>query len=114
MVKEANEPFIFVEKPVIHRNVRENPICRATLLKYLHLLTGCVERKIRSMLPDKIAIVFDGWSNGYYHYVGTFASFTTNLAAGYRAVLLGISMMENEETQNAEDHIRYIEYLLET
>ena len=41
----------------------------------MHVLTKEVESIITKLLPDKFALIFDGWKSGDTHFVGIFASF---------------------------------------
>ncbi|ETV86973.1 hypothetical protein H257_01991 [Aphanomyces astaci] len=52
-------------------------------MKYMHALCYHVERKIASQLPDKFALVHDGWSHGSTHYLAIFATFPSSDPIGY-------------------------------
>jgi hypothetical protein len=45
----------------------------------MHELTVLVEKKIKECLPDKFALVFDGWTldGTNTHYMGLFATYPT-------------------------------------
>ena len=60
-------------------------------MKYLDRLTTAVEQKIEEILPDKFAIVFDGWTGGDAHYIALFATFPDKPEKGYSKVLLAFT-----------------------
>ena len=76
-------------------------------------LSTCVEQKLSVVLPDKIAIIFDGWSIGSTHYVAVFASFPSNDAIGYQKYLLSFAPINEEDSLNAISHKNYLEFVLE-
>lgn len=47
--------------------------------RYLPRLTKLVERRITRLLPDCLALVFDGWTSGATHYVDSFPLFRLRL-----------------------------------
>jgi len=69
--------------------------------------------KIENTLPDSFAVVFDGWSAGPTHYVSVFATFPAELPAGYDKLLLGIAPMGEELSQSAEEHVDFLDFVLE-
>jgi len=105
-------PFSTVTNPVFGRNVKFESISRNTLKKYLSLLTREVEAKIRSALPQKFCLVFDGWSHLQTHFLGVYATFPSRSPTGYSKILLGFSPFESEQSTNADAHIDYFEFVL--
>ncbi len=91
-----------------------DPITRKTLAKYLEALTSSVEVKITLLLPDKFATVFDGWSCGDTHYVAIYATFPYTTPVGYRKVLLWFWPFKEEASQRAQEHYKYLEFVLST
>ena len=63
MIVEGLLPFSFCENDRARQFMKYGPISRNTLMKYMGLLTTVVEKKIADKLPDKFALVFDGWSS---------------------------------------------------
>ena len=105
-------PFSFCENVVIRRHFRHESISRGSLINYMHRLTKIVERKIEGLLPDRLAIVFDGWAGGDTHFVSVFATFPANNKQGYDRVFLACSPMENEECLDANEHYNFLVYVL--
>ena len=105
-------PFCIVDNPVFIRCVKFKPIARNTLSKYMSLLTQRVEQKVSAILPDKFAVIFDGWTANQTHFVGLFATFPSTATCGYDCVLLGFSPFENEESLSARAHLEYVTYVL--
>lgn len=78
----------------------------------MSLLTRRVEQKIADKLPERFAIIFDGWSCNQMHFVGVFATFPSTAECGYDPIFLGFSPFEIESSLNAEAHVSYISYEL--
>lgn len=104
--------FSFCENVVIRRHFKHESICRNALLLYMRRLMESVESKIMDMLPERFAIVFDGWSGGGTHYVGFFATYPAENELGFRKHLLGLSPMGDEDSLDASEHYDYVEYVL--
>ncbi len=69
--------FNFVEKPLTREYTKLPTISVETLMKYIGELTQELEAKISSILPEKFALVFDGWTldGTSTHYMAVFATF---------------------------------------
>ena len=95
-------PFSNVECPIIREQSKFDKISKNTLLKYLHLTSSKVEQEIGKLLPDKLALTIDGWTENSNHFVGIMTSFlnSSNLC---QTVLLAFSPMADESTQGAEE-----------
>lgn len=76
-------PFSYVQKPVIKKHIVHNTISLSTFLKYTRLPTEFVEKKI-VVSPEKLSLIFDGWSSDGTHYFAAFASFLSTLQNGIR------------------------------
>lgn len=107
------KPFSDVESAVVRESMRFKPMSLSTFMRYLPRLVALVEKKISNLLPNKFAIVFDGWTAGTTHYLGVFASFTAHNENGYSTRLLGFSPMGDETTLDADEHVGYLSYVLE-
>lgn len=105
-------PFSFCENHTIRRHFRHEGISRRTIMNYLQKLTAKVEEKIKALLPSRFAIVFDGWSVGDTHFVAIYATFPKANDSGFEEVLLGLSPMENEESQDANEHYDFVKFVL--
>ena len=64
------------------------------------------------MLPRKIALVFDGWSGSETHYVAIFATFPAQKEYEYEKILLVFSPFEIEDSQSADDHCEFANFVL--
>ena len=61
-------PFTFVEKEMTRKYSNLEDISYKTLMKYMHALTKKVEGKIKDEIPDRFALIFDGWTKNSTHY----------------------------------------------
>ena len=107
------KPFSDVESAVVRESMHFKPMSLSTFMRYLPRLVALVEKKISNLLPNKFAIVFDGWTAGTTHYLGVFSSFTAHNENGYSTRLLGFSPMGDETTLDADEHVGYLSYVLE-
>ncbi|RIB14298.1 hypothetical protein C2G38_2096265 [Gigaspora rosea] len=57
------------------------------------------------ILPEKIGIMFDGWTNNGIHFVGLFGVYQT-VHKSRNLVLLAFSPFEGRSTQSADAHVR--------
>ena len=57
------KPFSFIESELTRKNVKLQPISMKTFLKYMNLVTKKVESTIAAAIPEKFAIMMDGWSH---------------------------------------------------
>ena len=78
----------------------------------MRLLTERVEEKVRRKLPEKFALVFDGWTTTDYHYVAVFSVFPAENNVGYKAVLLAFSPFVDDSSQDAADDLDYVKWVL--
>lgn len=112
LVVDCLQPFSIVEKPTFKEHIKYGPISLKTFKNYLSLLTRKTESNIAALLPDRIAIVFDGHTTPDAHYVGVFATFPSQNAHGFEVVCLALSPMEDETRQTADEHISFLSYVL--
>lgn len=69
-------------------------------MMYLQELMHHVKLKIKTALPDQIAIVFDSRFSGSTHFVGIVWTYLSDNTANYDQVLLVSPSLENEASQN--------------
>jgi hypothetical protein len=68
-------------------------------------LTVSVEKKIKRLLPDVFALVFDGWSLHGTHFLTVFATWPDhNKEGGYSRAMLSFSPLIDEEHLDADSH----------
>lgn len=106
-------PFSCVEDKILQRYSNLEPICIETLMKYVDKIVLQVEKKITDILPDRFALVFDGWSCSDTHYVALFATYPFDNVEGYESVLLAFSPMGDEKSLDAAEHYKFIKKTLE-
>ena len=81
-------------------------------MKIMDLTTRKVENKIKEVLPDKFALVIDGWTKNSTHFVAIFVSFHADTKVGFEQVMLAFSPMNSETSFRASDHFGFIEWVL--
>ena len=107
------KPFNFIEDSPTRKYTNLGKLPRNTFLKYMDALTKEIEKSISTKLPDKFAVIIDGWSKGSTHFVGVFATFpslTDN--NGYSTALLSFWPMVQEASFTAQDHYDHLDYVL--
>ncbi len=67
--------FSIVSNSKVIRHLWNDQIDVKTLMNYLNRVTQGVEQKIVALLPEEIALAFDGCSCGSEHYVAVFATY---------------------------------------
>lgn len=67
-----------------------------------------VEEKIKNVLPDKFCVEFDGWLGRDTHYISIFASFLAQNELEYQKKLIGLSLMEEEDSLNFAENYGYV------
>ena len=106
-------PFSFCENERARQFLKFDSIARNTLVKYMGKLTEIVEKKLAAHLPEKFALVFDGWSaSDSHHFVALFATFPEKNEVGYSKVLLTISPLGDGTSYTSQDHYDFITYSL--
>lgn len=105
-------PFSTVENLTMRENVRHDSISLSTFTRHLPALSQLVEKKVAELLPNKFALVFDGWTNRMTHFLGVFASFPDSNQEGYSVRLLAFSPFEDEASLGRDEHIRFLDFVL--
>jgi hypothetical protein len=99
-------PFSFCEDAHARLYSNLENISLNTFMKYMQQLCRIVEKKISNILPDKFAIVFDGWTSNQTHYVGVFCTFPSDVSPnGFSKVLLSFSPMGEEDSLSVNQHV---------
>ena len=113
IICDGMRPFSFVEDTTIREYIRLESISENTLRKYMGILTKEVEKKISHILPEKIALVIDGWTKASVHFVGVFATYPDlGKVGGYESVMLAFSPMFCETEFGADEHYEFISWVL--
>lgn len=55
--------FAIVKNETLRKHFAHGSLSVSTLRKYMHRLSRYVEVTVASALPDKFALIFDGWSS---------------------------------------------------
>jgi hypothetical protein len=66
-----------VDNPNILRHVKMDQISRKTLDKYLYKTIDFVKDIIKTNLPQRFGIIYDGWSCDGEHYIAIFATYSS-------------------------------------
>lgn len=82
-------------------------------MRFFPRITEVAEEKIADRLPERFALVFDGWKMGSTHFLALFASFPADGDCGYELRLLTFSPLINETSLGAAQHLSSISYILE-
>lgn len=110
LVVAVIQPFLVVENMRFAKQFQHDKSSRITFMKYLQRLTEKVKTHISARLPSKLALVFDGWSASYTHYMALFATFSSATGNGYSKILLALSPFEAEDDLRADQHMGFPEY----
>ena len=72
-----NMPISLVDCPLLRRISKLKAMSSKCIRKHILSLVMLVRQQVQLCLPDKFAIIFDGWTEGTDHYVGVWASYNT-------------------------------------
>ena len=107
-------PFSFVENETNRKYRSLKPISRNTPQKYMIGSSAKVESEDKDKLKGKFCILMDGLSKGSTHYVALFAALPdSKVSAGYSTVLLSFSPLYDETNLNADEHSRFIKWVVQ-
>jgi hypothetical protein len=116
-----NQPLCTVDCPITRKIVRLKEVCAKSVRKHILSLVSVVRDEIKARLPDKLVLIFDGWTEGTDHYIGIWASY--NLVDSKDdsekettvQTLLSIRplLADGIEGMTASDHLRHIKRVLE-
>ncbi len=105
LVSACSIPFSFCEDERFLKHSKLHAMSRKTLKRYMRLLGNKVMEKISELLPTKVGIVFDGWTDGAStHYVAFFATFISRVDESPQLRLLSISPMSDETKLTSENY----------
>jgi hypothetical protein len=77
------------------------------LRKYILQLFSEVCEILAKKLPESFTVLFDGWTDGSYHYIGVCAAYADN--GHYSEDLLAIQPLLDDTKFTAEEHAQYLE-----
>lgn len=101
-----------VDDPLTREGMRYKPITSKLLRKNILSLCSVMRNSIKSKLPSKVAIIFDGWSEGTVHYIGVSASYClfVNGVEEIRQTLLSMRPLLTDEVigMTAQDHLHHL------
>jgi hypothetical protein len=70
-----NLPISMVDDPLTRKAVCYKSITSKSLRKHLLSVCNVMRESVKCKLPNKFAIVFDGWTKGTAHFIGVSASY---------------------------------------
>lgn len=76
------------------------------------MLTKYVEGKTKCLQPNMLAIVLEMWTSGAAHYVSMFAPILSVHTMIYTKILILLSSMESETSQDAYGHWEFLDFML--
>ncbi len=92
------QSFPILQNPVFVRNINYDRVSHHILMKYIARLTKRVESKISHLLPDRFALIFDGWSTSSTRYSSVYTSIPSQNSLGYETYMMGFSPLDDETT----------------
>lgn len=107
------QPFYMCHRRHLIKHVRAEKICILTLSKYMNLLTQHVEKKVSKDLPQKFALVFEGWSACDCHYVSILATIPKSNKNDYLGVLLAFLPLVKQWKKDEDEQINFIHFVLD-
>lgn len=108
------KPFAFVDDPLTKLYTNLKPITSKTLKKHMSQLVRRVETSIAAELPERFALMIDGWTKSATHFIALFACYPTDSDPGYSTVLLAFSPLCDETQLTAQAHYDFIAWVLDS
>eukprot|EP00918_Siedleckia_nematoides_P040195 GHVU01087242.1.p1 GENE.GHVU01087242.1~~GHVU01087242.1.p1 ORF type:complete len:275 (-),score=45.80 GHVU01087242.1:752-1576(-) len=101
-----NMPLSELDNPITRGMLKYGPVCAKSMRKYMLATVILVERAIAAILPSLFALIFDGWSCAFTHYLAIIASFMGKDKR--EEVLLAMGPLLDEEELDAPEHIEFL------
>lgn len=111
-IVHAVRPSYHVDNPIIREHVRYKSISLNIMKGYTSNLTTHVESKISRILPDCLALLFDGQTTTKAHYIAVFATFLTKNEQRFDSMCFVLLPLEDETTQNAHKHVQFLSIVI--
>ena len=101
---KGKHPFTFVDDKYNRKYTKLDPICRTTLMKYMHGVYDRVLKMLAIRLPDSFGGVLDGWTCAREHHIAFFATWTTNEGnVETRLLCCGVQDLPDEDMGETAD-----------
>ena len=116
MVILSGLPFSVVDDGLTRKYSKLDKICRQTFVKYVQELTRKVEEKVSEALPNRFALVIDGWKDAPTStlYLAVFASYPDRENPKKACnTLLVFSLLFHECDMSSDSHIEFTTSTLE-
>ena len=109
-------PLKIVDDPLTRDGMRYKSVTSKLLRKTILSLSKVTKDAIQRKLPSKVAIVFDGWSEGTVHYIGVSASYCVrvNGVEEVTQTLLSMRPLLTGEVMGmtAHDHLHHLSQVM--
>ncbi|KAI9346452.1 hypothetical protein BDR26DRAFT_954536 [Obelidium mucronatum] len=109
-------PISFCQNKYTRKYTCLNTVSVNTLKKYMSGLTVVVENRIASLASQAkvFALIFDGWSENFEHFIGLFISFGLWSGTQFEnhRILLAFAPLLDETQLNAQNHVEFIKETL--
>jgi hypothetical protein len=114
-----NLPVSIVDCPYTRDITRLKKVSAQTLRCHILELLSVVKETIQAELPPKFIIVFDGWTEGFHHYIGIAAAYLKVGADSEEVPVQSILSMkpllaDGMKGMRATDHLEHVEKVLES
>ena len=114
-----NLPVSIVDCPYTRDITRLKNVSAQTLRCHILELLSVVKETIQAELPPKFIIVFDGWTEGFHHYIGIAAAYLKVGADSEEVPVQSILSMkpllaDGMKGMQATDHLEHVEKVLES
>lgn len=105
-----NQPLNEVDNPITRSMFKVKPVSSKSIRKYILSLVPLVEDSIKILLPEKFALMFDGWTDSSTHFVALFATFLKDNE--YYELLLACAPLVKEDDLGADQHLSFVKETL--
>ena len=113
-----NQPLSIVDDPLTREGMRYRPVTSKLLRQNILLLCKEMQASIKRKLPDKFALIFDGWTEGTIHYIGVSASYVTMVdskeVVAHSLLSMRPLLTGDIQGMTATDHLHHLSKTLQT
>jgi hypothetical protein len=120
LIVMKNLPVGFIDCPFIRNMSKLKPVSAKSVRQHVIALSNVMKENIKSELPSKFVVVFDGWTEGTEHFIAVSASYTvidlgTKKEEPVQVMLSMQPLLANGiEGMTAADHLQHISTVLES
>lgn len=106
-------PFSLVANQFFRKHSGNGKLSVNKFVKYLQIVPKHVKTRIAEALPDRFALLSDGWSAKGTHFGAKYDCYPTFTSCGFEKVVLAFAPKVSEEKIDSQNHYKLIKFVLD-